>query len=242
MEEETVLPVNIDEENLLVIQNLIIQTEKFKEQMYIRVGDKSTDFQIIDDDLCAFKTDIDVCTAQWRLLAQYFINDEVEKIEETDEFIVNATYDTKYNWIWGWSLVPNPRSEIVKEFLNNLPENLQFLKKPYIKFNDPMLCSYLFAYLMQEMNFTYIHVVQVNNKFSAFGLTEVDWKMQPDPAIEQKLKEKKTEEYNQFVKDKTKPQTVDWEKLINMYKEMYAEKKEPNLQTDLEQLRKDLGK
>lgn len=175
----------LEEDNLLYFQLLNINKDYFEKNFRMRVKpDSKTSTCIENDNLFHFIDENNniICSASWQLLGCY------HKIEDqSDENIVDVE---SYLWIWPWVLFPEDKEpQNIKNYLEKLPDEQKSLSKNIVKLHDPMIISYILSYLNYEMSLEYIYIKFDGEKYFAFGLTKVDWKIPRDPNLERMVNE-----------------------------------------------------
>src|SRR5208282_590851 len=167
--EELQIKLFVEESNLVYFSKLefkksLFETELTKrsdgEQLFVRIDDQH--FSVARGEE---KTPI--MTAKWRFLGQYGFHPVVKN----------------YFWSWGWYAVPpipDGKDEYVelRAAVEKLPEDLkEIAKHNVLSFGDPMLVSYIQAFLCETMPLDYVKVFPGEDPetFSALGLYDVRW-------------------------------------------------------------------
>lgn len=227
--------VRIDDDSFISFHNLELNRKSFETNLKLRLRD-STKLKtaIVSEDILELYLQDDildpvkiVCSANWEALGSYsIVNPKTQKFK-TDEPVprvevlddVHEGPEAVYNWMWAWHAFPDERSEKLKEYMKDLPPETKFLAKDNLSFEDPVIISYIFAYMMEQMKLEYV-LVHFNDSVShAFGIWNIKWHIPIDPDLLKEFEETQQTKLAGLMKPDGKP--INWDNLFKAYKDIY---------------------
>lgn len=179
----------IPEDHYPMIQNLELNRHIFENNVRRRVHKlEEFNFQLIDDEKCAFYDDVgEVCRAEWHFLAQFEILDTESEKPSEEPVKEEPGQAMKLLWTWSWVLCPDNRNEPLKKVLDDLVPTLDCLKNNQIALDDPMVASYILGFYTYQLNYEYVHIVQIGKTNTVFCLKNINFTREKDPELCKKI-------------------------------------------------------
>ncbi len=173
---DTPLRLHIKEKNLVLLQKLDMNRLNFAKKLHERITKEQIVYQMSSANETKFHiqlqetpnpdTDTTIIKSDWICLGVY---------EEVND---------KHVWVHAWKLAPELSTTTeLKAALDNLPEGLSPFKLPIIESTDPMMISYMMAFLTDQLKLDHIYVRENDDggHFTAFGMRNIEWSSVPEP-------------------------------------------------------------
>lgn len=173
VDEDAQLRLSLSEENLIYLQKLELKRQLFEDQLEKRTSWDNLDFTMVENKIMFSKISDDkrtvIMQAEWNLLGQYGFSKE----------------DSQYYFVWPWHLVGDDTEEQgglegqdikIKNTLMKHTFLSELIKYKLLTFGDPMLISFIQAYLLENMPYEYVAIRPIaNDVFVTLGLINIEW-------------------------------------------------------------------
>lgn len=184
---DTPLKLHIKEKNLVLLQKLDMNRLNFAKNLQARITQEQVVYQMSSAGETKFHiqlgttpapdTDTVIIKSDWICLGVY---ESLTNPEDQSE---------RHVWVHAWKLAPElSTSTELKAALDHLPEGLSPFKSPIIESHDPMMISYMMAFLTDTLKLEHIYVRENDEggHFTAFGMRNIEWSLAPTPKEEPK--------------------------------------------------------